>query len=111
MVVSFGCLLNHENAAALVDKAREGYPDDEPRGMEREQAIAVILAVLGASGVRSDSFASAYAYMSLYEGALKLKGWTWDDQEAALLEGHRRECGVRQRAWYEAQGAVLEPFK
>jgi hypothetical protein len=83
-----------ENAADkvndLLDLSKDTYPPEEERFFSREQALAIINAALLGYSVRADSTAGAYAAMNLY-GALGLKGWTFDDTEAAALQAFRNK--------------------
>lgn len=97
-------LMNHiiaEKVDSLVEGQTKSYAPEVERSMSREICLSVIHAALWAHGARGDSMAGAYAHLNLYN-ALGLKGWTFDDEEQALLVAHRTKRADEQRAAYLA---------
>ena len=74
---------------ALLDECRKLGTRDQPF-YSREQASAIIHAVLWGHGSRSDSTAAVYAAQSLFD-ALGLKDWTFSEEESAVLQEYRRK--------------------
>src|SRR5262245_51853516 len=72
----------------LLDLFKDTYPPEVERFFSRKKALAIINAALCGYSVRADSTAGAYVAMNLYD-ALGLKGWTFDDTEAAALQAFR----------------------
>lgn len=92
-------LLNHmiaEKVDALLDEAGQNYGPEQARALDRDVAAAVIHAALWAHSSRVDGTAGAYAMHNLFM-ALKLKNWTFDDEEADALHRFRNDR-MRARA-------------
>ena len=70
-----------EKVKALLDEYKNEYPPEEPRFYTREQAEAIIHAVLWGHASRSSSTAGCYAADNLFK-ALGLKWWTFDEEHA-----------------------------
>lgn len=78
-------LMNHmiaDKVNALLDEQKDVYPPEVKRFYSREQAAAIIHAVLWGYGVREDSTAGCYAGTNLFD-ALGLKWWTFTEEDAA----------------------------
>lgn len=80
--------------------ALQTYGPEEKRSIPREQAEAIIHAVLWGHSSRADATAGAYACLELMQ-ALKLAFWSWDEVEAAAC------VEVRRRLWKERAEAQI----
>jgi hypothetical protein len=86
-------LLNHmiaDKVNELLDGQKDSYPPEVKRFYSREQAAAIIHAVLWGHASREDSTAACYAAMNLFD-ALGLKQWTFDEDEAAAFQELRQK--------------------
>lgn len=86
-------LLNHmiaDKVNALLDEQKDAYPPEVKRFYSREQAAAIIHAVLWGHAVREDSTAACYAATNLFD-ALGLKNWTFDEEESAIFNRARHQ--------------------
>lgn len=93
-------LLNHQAAddvSALLDRHAETYGPDVARFYSREQALAIIHAALWGYAVRSESTAGAYAADAMFR-ALGLATWSFDPQDAPILQAAWRERAEKKRA-------------
>lgn len=91
-----------ERVNAILDEAGQHYGPEQERAMSRDKASQVIHAALWAHSSRIDGTAGAYAHLNLFH-ALGLKGWTFDDEEQAILVAHRTKKAGEQRVAWEAQ--------
>jgi hypothetical protein len=78
MTWSLANVVAADAVAALLKKPSEYNIPDYERALCRADAEAIIHAALWAYGVRSGSFASAYAFENLYN-ALGLASWTFKE--------------------------------
>lgn len=98
-------LLNHmiaDKVNDLLDTQKDAYGPEETRFFSRETAAAIIHAAVWAHGCRESSTAAVYAASNLFN-ALGLKGWTFDEDEAAALQEFRRKRAQEARERLAAQ--------
>lgn len=103
---------------ALLDEQKDAYPPEVKRFYSREQAAAIIHAVLWGYACRDDSTAGCYAANNLFD-ALGLKNWTFDDEESDIFnrarQQHRmtkidRDLDSLHKDIQELKGLSLEDF-